>query len=99
MVLGNSSSHRGNLSLQKSLDLANLYLKNARESTDAEIIMVLCHDTKDTLSQAKKVARKTGDKSMNALLATTHIDLGDLLDRQGQPEEAMAFRKKAEKWG
>ncbi|KAF9347197.1 hypothetical protein BGX34_003318, partial [Mortierella sp. NVP85] len=99
MVLGNSSLHRGNLSLQKLLDLANLYLKNAQESTDAEIISVLCHDAKDALSRAKKVAQNTEDKSMNALIATIYIDLSNLLDRQGHQKEAKICREKAEKLG
>jgi len=99
MVFGNSSSHRGNLSLQKSLDLANLYLKNAQESTDGETILVLCHDAKDALSRAKKVAKNTEDESKNALIATTYIGLGDLLDRHGRQKEAKTCREKAGKLG
>jgi hypothetical protein len=99
-MLGNSVSlHRVNLSLQKSLDLANLYLRNAWDSTDAEITLVLCHDTKDALSQAKKVARRTGDRSMDALIATTHIDLGGLLERQGHRDEAMHSARRPESGG
>lgn len=93
------SSHRGNLSLQASLDLAKTYLKNAQESTDTETISVLCHDTKDALSQAKKLARKTKDESMNTVIAALHIELSQLLDKQGHRDDAAMFRKKSEKWG
>lgn len=100
MVLGSIiSSPRGNLSLKKSLDLASLYLENACRSTDPETILVLCYDTEVSLSHAKKTARKSGDESMNGLIATIHVDLSDLLDKQGHREEATAFRKKSEKWG
>jgi hypothetical protein len=100
MVLSNAfTSPRGNLSLQTSLGLAQMYLKCAQESTDNEAISVLCHDTKDALSQAKKVARKTKDESMNSVIAIIHNDLADLLDNQGHRDEAAAFRKKSEKWG
>jgi hypothetical protein len=100
MVFGSViSSPRGSLSLQKALDLANLYLENARKSTDPEIILVLCHDTEVSLSQAKRAAKQTEDKSMDDMIATVYLGLGGLLDNQGRQVEAKAFHKKSEKWG
>ncbi|KAF9349119.1 hypothetical protein BGX34_002021, partial [Mortierella sp. NVP85] len=93
------SSQREHLPLRKILDLANLYLENACKSTDPEIVLILCHDTEVSLSHAKKTARKSGDESMNGLIAAIHVDLSDLLERQGHRDEATTFRKKSEKWG
>jgi len=101
MVFGSViSSPRGNLSLQKALDLANLYLDNACKSTDPEIILVLCHDTEVSLSQAKRAGKHVEDKAMHQGIATVYIELGDLLlDSHGHQDEAQAFYKKSEKWG
>jgi hypothetical protein len=67
-------------------------------SKDPEIILVLCHDTEVSLSQAKRAAKLTEDKSMYGTIAAIHVELGDLLSSQGHRDEAKAFRKKAEKW-
>jgi hypothetical protein len=100
MVFGSViSSPRGNLSLQKALDLANLYLDNACKSTDPEIILVLCHDTEVSLSQAKRAGKHVEDKAMRQGIATVYIELGDLLDSHGHRDEAQTFYKKSEKWG
>jgi len=99
MFSGVISSPRGKLSLQKTLELANLYLENAKNSRDPEIFLVLCHDTETSLSQAKKVAKKTEDESMNGSIAATYDGLGDLLEKKGHQAEAKAFRKKSEKRG
>ncbi|KAF9346615.1 hypothetical protein BGX34_003771, partial [Mortierella sp. NVP85] len=101
MVFGSSiiSSPRGNLSLQKTLDLANLFLENADKSTDPEIILALCHETEISLSQAKKIAKKTNVEFMNGSIAAIYYGLSDMLDKHGHRDEAAAFRKKIEKWG
>jgi hypothetical protein len=93
------SSPKGTLSLQKTLDLANLYLENANKSTDPEIIMVLCHEAEISLSQAKKVARKTKVETTNGWIATLYNGLCNLLDKHGHIDEAAEFRKKCEKLG
>jgi len=90
------SSSRGNLSLQKTLDLANLFLENANKSTDLDIILVLCHETRTSLSQAKKMDKT---KSMNGRIATIYGGLSDLLDNRGHRDAAAEFRKKAWKLG
>ena len=100
MVFGSViSSPRGNLSLQTTLDLAYLFLENAGKSTDPEIILVLCHETEISLSQAKKIAKKTKVGSMDDLIATIYHGLGNLLDKHGHRDEAEAFREKSKKWG
>jgi hypothetical protein len=101
MVFGSSiiTSTRGNLPLQKTLDLANLFLGNADKSTDPEIILALCYETEISLSQAKKIAKKTNVESMNGSIAAAYRGLSDLLDKHGYRDEAAAFCKKIEKWG
>jgi hypothetical protein len=101
MVFGSSviSSPRGNLSLKATLDLANMFLENAGKSTNPEIILVLCHETEISLSQAKKIAKTTKDGSMDYWIATTYHGLGDLLDKHNHRNQAEAFREKSKKWG
>jgi hypothetical protein len=100
MVFGSIiSSPRGSLSLLQVLDLANIYLENARKTPDPNIALVLCHDTEVSLSHVKKAAKTTGDKVMREGIATIYIGLGDLLNNQGHRDEAQAFYKKSEKWG
>jgi len=96
MVFSSISSSRRNLSLQQTLDLANLFLENAYKSMDPEIVLVLCHETETSLSRAKKVARRTKIESMNGCIATLYGGLCDLLDRHGHRGEAAEFRKMAE---
>jgi len=100
MVFGSViSSPKGSLSLQKIINLANVYLENACKSTDPEILLVLCHDAEVSLTQARKTARNTENKAMREGIATLYIGLGDLLDSHGHRNEAQAFYKKSEKWG
>jgi hypothetical protein len=79
MVFGSIiSSPRGNLSLQQVLDLANIYLANARSTLDPNIALVLCHDTEVSLSHVKRAAKHTEDKAMREGIATVYIGLGEL---------------------
>ncbi|KAK3820439.1 MAG: hypothetical protein J3Q66DRAFT_439412, partial [Benniella sp.] len=99
MVFGGIiSSPRGSLSLQQVLDLANIYLENACKASDPDIALVLCHDAEVSLSQVKRVAKHTEDKTMREGIATAYIGLGELLNNQGHRDEAQAFYKKSEKW-
>ncbi|KAF9345330.1 hypothetical protein BGX34_004846, partial [Mortierella sp. NVP85] len=99
MVLwGIISSPRAGLSLQQVLDLANVYLENARKAVDPNIALVLCHDTEVSLSQVKR-ARHTNGTNMHEDIAAIYIELGDFLDTQGRKNEAQAFYKKSVKWG
>jgi hypothetical protein len=100
MVFGNIiSSPRGSLSFQQALDLANIYLENARRTSDPKLTLVLCHDTEVSLSHVKKAAKNVEDKVVREGIATVYIRLGELLLQQGHQEEAQAFYKKHEKWG
>ncbi|KAF9347874.1 hypothetical protein BGX34_002825, partial [Mortierella sp. NVP85] len=100
MVFGSvGSSPLGSLSSQQALDLANLYLDNAYNADDPKIALVLCHDTKVSLTQAKKVVRRTGSQTLNEGIATTYIDLGALLKIHGHDDESQDIYKKAEKLG
>jgi hypothetical protein len=100
MVFGSViSSPKASLSLQQSLDLANIYLENARRTLDPNIALVLCHDTEVSLSHVKKVAKYTEDKYMRDKIAIVYIGLGELLETQGHRDEAQSFYKKSEKWG
>ncbi|KAF9352827.1 hypothetical protein BGX34_011945 [Mortierella sp. NVP85] len=99
-------SHLSALSLQQALNLSNIYLENAYTTADRDIALVLCHETKVALSQAKSADRKypahpkdTGYQSLRDGVATAYIDLGKLLEKQGYQDEAQAIYKKAEKWG
>jgi hypothetical protein len=92
------SSPRGHLSLQQSLDLANIYLEHASKVTDPDIALVLCHDTEVSLLQAKK-ASKHADQSVRHGIATAYIGLGKVLEKQGRGTEAKAIFKKVEKFG
>lgn len=100
MVFGSIiSSPRASLSLRQALDLSNVYLENARKADDPNIALVLCHDTEVSLSQVKKAAKHTHDTSIREEIATTFIELGEILDSHGRKSEAQAFYKKSVKWG
>lgn len=99
-------SHLSALSLQQALDLCNIYLENAYTTADRDISLVLCHEAKVALSQAKSADKKysthfknTGYQSLRDGVATAYIDLGKLLEKQGYLDEAQTIYKKAEKWG
>ncbi|KAK3810958.1 MAG: hypothetical protein J3Q66DRAFT_390885, partial [Benniella sp.] len=92
------SSPRASLSLQQVLDLANVYLENARKAVDPNIALVLCHDTEVSLSQVKRAAKHTNDTHMREDIASIYTELGDFLDTQGRKNEAQAFYKKSVKW-
>ncbi|KAK3807859.1 MAG: hypothetical protein J3Q66DRAFT_444916 [Benniella sp.] len=100
MVFGHIiSSPRGSLSLQQTLNLANIYLENAKSVQDPDIALVLCHDAEVSLTQARKGARHAEDPITSDSIATAYISLGRILNSRGHTNEAMASYKKAEKWG
>jgi len=100
MVFGGIvSSPRAYLSAQQALDLANVYLENANNASDAAISMVLCHDAEVSLSQAKKAMKHTGNPSLVDGITTAYTGLGKLLERRGHVNEAHVSYKKAEKLG
>ncbi|KAG0245731.1 hypothetical protein BGX31_006405 [Mortierella sp. GBA43] len=101
MALGSIviSSPRKNLSLQQLLDVAKAYLDHARNAEDPAIALVFCYDAELSISQAKKAAKHTDDKSVREGIASLYIGLGDLLESRGHQAEAQTYYKKSEKWG
>jgi len=100
MVFGGIvTSPRGSLSTQQALELARVYLENACRAKDADIILVLCHDTEVSLSQAKRSAKHTDDQLERKRIGTVYIQLGKVLYSQGHSKEAQTSYKKAEKLG
>jgi hypothetical protein len=100
MVFGSIvSSPRANLSGHQALKLANVYLENANNANDADISLVLCHDTEVSLYQAKKAVKHSANQSLVDGIATAYIGLGKLLERRGHSAGAQTSFKKAEKLG
>jgi hypothetical protein len=97
MAIG--SSRRGTLSTPQALELAKVYLENAWKATDIDIILELCHDTEESLKQAKKSAKYSDDKHVEETIGTEYIKLGKLLGKRGRAIEAQASYKKAKKLG
>jgi ribosomal protein S8 len=99
MVNSIVSSPRGVLSPQQALRLANVYLENACNADDADIALVLCHDTEVSLSNAKNAAKRVDDQSVIREIGAVYIKLGQLLEDRGYVKEAEVSYKKAEKLG
>ncbi|KAI8357998.1 hypothetical protein B0O80DRAFT_424109 [Mortierella sp. GBAus27b] len=100
MVFGHIiTSPRGNLSIQKSLDLANLFLENAEKAQDRDIALVLCHETEAALSHAKKASKHADGQTVRQGIGIAYIGLGRVLERQELIREAQEIYKKAEKMG
>ncbi|KAG0207856.1 hypothetical protein BGX31_002484, partial [Mortierella sp. GBA43] len=93
------ASPRSTLSPKQALDLAKIYLENARQMTDTKIALVLCHDTEVSLSQARKAAKHAKDTSVQDGVAAVYNDLGLLLHGCGYQSEAQASFEKAQKLG
>ncbi|KAK3809381.1 MAG: hypothetical protein J3Q66DRAFT_373650 [Benniella sp.] len=91
------SSPRGILSPQQALKLANVYLDNACNEDDDNIALVLCHDTEVSLYQAKKAVKRIEDQYLIKEIAIAYMDLGNLLENRGYPNEAKVSYKKAGK--
>jgi hypothetical protein len=100
MVFGGIvTSPRSSLSTQQALELARVYLENACRAKDADIILVLCHDTEVSLSQAKRLAKHSDNQLERKRIGTVYIQLGKVLHNQGHSKEAQISYKKAEKLG
>jgi len=93
------TSPRGKLTLQQSLDLANIYLEFAGKAQDLDIALTLCHDTEVSLLHAKKAAKYAEDQKVRHGIATGYIRLGRILAIRGLLSESQAIYKKAEKLG
>lgn len=95
------SNPLGNLSSRQAVQLANLYLDNARNMEDPDISLVLCHDTEVSLSQAKRAVKKTEEQDQSTIgaIAIAYIDLGKFLECRGLTSEAQVSFKKGQKLG
>jgi len=91
------SSPRDSLLPEQALKLANIYLDNARKTDDLYIAMVLCHDTEVSLSLARRASKRLKVQDVREEIAVAYVKLGRLLHKRERPDEADAFRKKAEK--
>jgi len=83
----------------QALELANIYLDNARKTTDPYIALTLCHDTEVSLSQAARGSKRMKLPVVREGIATAYVQLGWLLKNRRLHDEAEAFYKKAEKLG
>ncbi|KAI8355279.1 hypothetical protein B0O80DRAFT_425789 [Mortierella sp. GBAus27b] len=92
------SSPRGHLSLRQTLRLINVYLENASKEQDPDVAMVLCHDTEVSLSQAKKLAKRSKNQAVHKDIGAAYKELGKVLESKGYGIEARASYQKAEKW-
>ncbi|KAF8928443.1 hypothetical protein BGZ58_009656 [Dissophora ornata] len=105
MLAGIFPSSRASLSSQKTLELFWFHLENARKSKDPEIAFVLCDYAEATLSQMKKVARKShssqnpADRSLRDEIAAAYNEHGKVLGSLGHHDLAQASYKRAKKWG
>jgi len=93
------SSQRDILSPMQTLELANIYLDNARKTVDPHIALALCHDTEVTLSQVARGSKRLKLPVVREGIATAYVQLGWLLKNRRLHDEADAFYKKAEKLG
>lgn len=66
---------------------------------DPEIALVLCHDTKVSLSRAKKEVKSIKNPAMIESIANAYVDLGIILERRGYGDKARAIYEKAERLG
>jgi len=93
------ASPKGSLTLQQTLELANVYLENAFSANDPDIALVLCHNTEMSLSQAKKSVKQDKYPTVTEGIVAAYIGLGKLLESHGHVGGAQASFKKAEKLG
>ncbi|KAG0231582.1 hypothetical protein BGX31_005478, partial [Mortierella sp. GBA43] len=93
------TSPQGSLSPLQALNLAKVYLENAFKETDANIMLVLCHDTEVSLLQARRGAKRAKDNAVQDMVAATYVDFGKFLYRRGHHGEAQTIFTKAQKLG
>ncbi len=105
MLGGTFSSLRSALSPEKTLDLANAYLKLARETPALNIALILCNEVDASLSQMKRALKKAhtpqtlADQALRDRIAQTYFERGQVLENWGQRDEAQNSYRKAQKWG
>lgn len=104
MGINSITSHfRGNLSTVQTLDLANIHLDNAHQTTDRALASVLCDDADSALTYVRRVAKwmpkYSGDKALQERIGAAFVKLGHLQDKLGDKVKSQASYKKAGKLG
>ncbi|KAI8595003.1 hypothetical protein EDD21DRAFT_359426 [Dissophora ornata] len=96
---------RGALTPQTALDLANGHLENARKAKRSEVALTFCKDAETALARIRKSVRETfvssssdEDRALCNEIATTHFELGKLLDGVGYHVKAQDSYKNEKKW-
>jgi len=103
------------LAPEKTLSLVQSQLKNAREATDADIVMAHCNHANRLLSSLKgKVKRTLGntgggspvkaksDMTEQVLrdgIVNAYLDIANIVADLGFADKAQRSRLKADKWG
>jgi len=93
-----SPSSRESLSLHQSLEIASAYLDIASKKNDPKVVLVLCQDTKASLAQARKAAKRSKDQSLRNDIGSAYTELARLLESKGYHGKAKFSHKKAKKW-
>ncbi|KAI8595010.1 hypothetical protein EDD21DRAFT_421087 [Dissophora ornata] len=96
---------RGALKPQTALDLANGHLENARKAKSSEVALTFCKDAETALARIRKSVRETfvssssdEDRVLCNEIATTHFELGKLLDGAGYHTKAQDSYKNEKQW-
>ncbi|KAI8596563.1 hypothetical protein EDD21DRAFT_243656, partial [Dissophora ornata] len=96
---------RGALTPQTALDLANGYLENAQKAKNSEVALTFCKHAETDLDRIRTSVRKTSvsssrdeDRALCNEIATTHFELGKLLDGLGCRSKAENSYKNEKKW-
>lgn len=97
------------LAPEKTLTLVQCQLKNARETTDADIVMAHCNHADRLLSSLKgKVKRTLGntgarsdttEQALRVAIVNAYLDMANIVADLGFPDKAQRSRLKADKWG
>ncbi|KAG0291410.1 hypothetical protein BGZ97_005882, partial [Linnemannia gamsii] len=104
-MLGNISSSPWSVLSAQALDLANAYLKSARNTQDIHLASIFCDDAEISLSQAKQAFKRAlspetlTEQTLRNNIGTAYFERGKILAQLGQRDRAQASYKKAEKWG
>ncbi|KAF9203906.1 hypothetical protein BGZ49_005900 [Haplosporangium sp. Z 27] len=106
MLCGVFPPLRSNLSPRKAVDLAKVYLENARAAKDHDFKLRFCADAENALSQIKRSARKTLKPNINVKDKELCNEIANAYDEHcmilsecpGNAERAQISRERARKW-
>jgi hypothetical protein len=97
-------SSQSALSPERTLELANLCLENARTTKNPEVALELCAEATTVLSRMKQFLKTSApptdsdDQSLREGIATTYLEIGKLQDSLRRRDKALVSYKKADKW-